>query len=513
MPCVLPREHSYETSNVRMSILRGDSVHRPVAATNLRLLSALYAGELAMLLFVVAFYRLGDRPLFSSLLPTTPGRLALAAFVTAAASAVVIACEYQKSRASTDRRFGLTVMMNAVTLCGLFIMGELTIRLFSDHLPTGPVFLKTRLPASRTWRTEIARNSEFMAQASGHMPYLIRDEVTGWRPGPNRRTADGLAFSSTEGIRSPRAAMAFADIPARSRIALVGDSFAFSDDVTYEESWGYQLQQLLGPDFQVLNFGVTGYGVDQAYLRYVRDVRPWHPDIVIFGFIDNDFIRSMTVYNFITYPEWNTPFSKPRFVVRGGRLAALNLPALHPQEIFSKHSIAELPFLEYDKGYNGTDWRRYAYHFSYLTRFLSAIFAPWGDVNDEISDEATQTVNVRLLQSFISLAVDAGSIPILAYFPTYDDLYVKSLHRQDDRTLAQLALQKSDIPHQDLTGCLPDLNVSTSFTGNGHYTPALNARVARCLYRAILVELAGRDESADGGLSRPVLRSGPENPR
>jgi len=48
----------------------------------------------------------------------------------------------------------------------------------------------------------------------------------------------------------------------------VGDSFTFGQEVTYEESWGYLLEKALGSEFQVLNFGVAMYGVDQAYLRY-----------------------------------------------------------------------------------------------------------------------------------------------------------------------------------------------------------------------------------------------------
>ena len=34
---------------------------------------------------------------------------------------------------------------------------------------------------------------------------------------------------------------------------------------------------------------------DQAYLRYLRDVRPWRPQVVILGLIDHDLRRSMAV--------------------------------------------------------------------------------------------------------------------------------------------------------------------------------------------------------------------------
>jgi len=86
-----------------------------------------------------------------------------------------------------------------------------------------------------------------------------------------------MYFSSVEGIRSAGPDVRFAHRSARRRVALIGDSNAFSFEVPFEESWGHHLQQLLGADAQVLNFGVDGYGIDQIYLRYRRDVRPWKP--------------------------------------------------------------------------------------------------------------------------------------------------------------------------------------------------------------------------------------------
>jgi hypothetical protein len=82
----------------------------------------------------------------------------------------------------------------------------------------------------------------------------------------------------------------------------VGDSFTFGLEVRYEDTWPRQLERLLGPEFQVLNFGVDGYGVDQAYLRYRRDGLAWRPEIVVLGVIDDDFRRTMCVYAFLCFP-------------------------------------------------------------------------------------------------------------------------------------------------------------------------------------------------------------------
>jgi len=84
----------------------------------------------------------------------------------------------------------------------------------------------------------------------------------------NRQGGGELYFSSTEGLRSPRTNISFAARRPRHRVALVGDSFTFGMEVPYEDTWGAQLERALAGDVQVLNFGVDGYGVDQAYLRY-----------------------------------------------------------------------------------------------------------------------------------------------------------------------------------------------------------------------------------------------------
>ena len=82
------------------------------------------------------------------------------------------------------------------------------------------------------------------------------------------------------------------------RVALIGDSFTFGEGVRFEDTWGSVLGEALGTHCQVLNFGVPGYGIDQIYLRYMKDVRPWHPTIVIASFIEDDLWRTMSVYAF-----------------------------------------------------------------------------------------------------------------------------------------------------------------------------------------------------------------------
>lgn len=89
---------------------------------------------------------------------------------------------------------------------------------------------------------------------------------------------------------------------------------------------GAQLELSLPAGCRVLNFGVSGYGIDQMYLRYVKDVTAWHPNVVILSFIDHDLLRTMSLYGFLLFHMSDTPFPKPRFIIEGGRLSVINYP-------------------------------------------------------------------------------------------------------------------------------------------------------------------------------------------
>jgi len=50
-----------------------------------------------------------------------------------------------------------------------------------------------------------------------------------------------------------------------SKIMICGDSYVFCDSVGDNETWPYYLSQIIASE--VINTGVSGYGLDQAILR------------------------------------------------------------------------------------------------------------------------------------------------------------------------------------------------------------------------------------------------------
>ncbi|MCI0580542.1 MAG: SGNH/GDSL hydrolase family protein [Chloroflexi bacterium] len=72
------------------------------------------------------------------------------------------------------------------------------------------------------------------------------------------------------------------------RVILLGDSFTFGEGVKFEDTLGSQLQTLLGPGVEVLNFGVSAWGtVDEIGYLEQAGVQ-FQPDLVVVVYVLND---------------------------------------------------------------------------------------------------------------------------------------------------------------------------------------------------------------------------------
>jgi hypothetical protein len=134
------------------------------------------------------------------------------------------------------------------------------------------------------------------------------DPGLGWRYTPGFR-GDRHRINH-QGLRGDRE-YATAPPPGVDRLAAFGDSFVYGNEVDTPDSWPARLETELG-GAEVLNFGVGGYGTDQAWLRYRREGRRFGPRIVLIGFVPDDIRRNVNVYRrFLSDHE--LPLFKPRF--------------------------------------------------------------------------------------------------------------------------------------------------------------------------------------------------------
>jgi hypothetical protein len=390
--------------------------------------------------------------------------------------------------------------MNIASVVLCLLVGEATVRLLSVPTPTGVVVGKTTL-RPRMWKEELKRMKEKLAKPAStppgkdvDNPLKVLDDRLGWTYYANRRSDKGLYCTKELGIRGSCADGASSNRVDKYRIALVGDSFTFGQEVPYEESWGGRLEESLKPDVRVLNFGVTGYSVAQAFLRYERDVRPLHPDVVILGVINSDFLRTRSIYTFISYPKWGEPVTHPRFIVKNGMLELLNVPLPTPNEIMAYSSVRELPFIEYDSGYDPVEWDRpdwTPFHYSMLFRFVTSWYPRWETKDTTELDKEMFEVNAEIVRAFVRQAESEGSIPIVLFLPGYEDLDSRRRDFKEYVPLGVKVLAASGVKYFDARPCFQKVEFRDYFEPGFHYSSQGNAATSECLTGVVREVLPG----------------------
>ena len=456
--------------------------------TNVVLLLSVWALQLSIFLIALALYKKGDRSILEYL-SASAGLFLLAGLTILLFSGMIVFQQYRNSRRGGSKEFVLTVAMGIATGVGAIGVGEAALRIGTTATPQGQALMgMPLLPLS--WSKVVEHNQGLLRRAAAESSIYEYDSLMGWTLGPKRTGRHGLYFTSDEGIRSPSPDVSFAARRPVYRIATVGDSHTFCEDVKYEECWGDYLEGALGTEFQVLNFGVPGYGVDQAYLRYIRDVRPWQPDVVIFGVSPHDVIRITSVYSFVMFPDWDMPFAKPRFIVADGQLSLLNVPVPASGVIFSQDSIFDLPFIQFDGGYNRIEWERRWYHVSHLVRFMISRFPRWPVPNSHVSYEAAKVVTIEIVRTFERLVVESGAVAIIAHIPSRDNLDASS----SAGSFTAQVLEEANVGYVDLTACVLQVPAAERFVPTelgGHHAPGANAAMGDCLSQAVMARLIG----------------------
>jgi len=421
-------------------------------------LLALYTLEIGLAAILFGLYKASTFDV--ALLATKAGILLL----TGVALAVVAIATTLRLIRRDRRGWLLALSTNVISVDVVLALGEVVVRSMSR--PSANGITVGSIAIRPTW-------SELREQIHGMRAdidtFFISDPEIGWTVGPNRRSANGLYSSSAEGLRSAVQGVRLSDEQSDYRVALIGDSNAFSLEVPFEDSLGYHLAQILGDRAQVLNFGVDAYGIDQIYMRYRRDVRPWKPKVVIVAFIQHDLMRTMMVYPFIGL-GWPGHLVKPRFDVVDGQIVEINKPLPSRTQIMQTRSMRDLPFIAYDEAYASEDWEWRFDDGPMLLRFLTSLSPRW--VGRPVSGNAdTETLNSGLLNQLTELIERDGATPILVYLP----------HWTEPDPLARSTIARSGLKVMDMTQCLSRVPADQRLVPSGHhYTGSGNRAIAQC---------------------------------
>ena len=135
------------------------------------------------------------------------------------------------------------------------------------------------------------------------------DEKIGWVP----RNVDNY------GARTDTSN--FSDSPPC--IEMYGDSFTESAEVEKEFAWPNLISESLG--CRVLNFGVGGYGTDQALLRYLSHKK--FANIVVMNHLSENIIRNVNQLRNLIYPNHQLSI-KPRYIIKNKKLVYIPMPII-----------------------------------------------------------------------------------------------------------------------------------------------------------------------------------------
>lgn len=212
--------------------------------------------------------------------------------------------------------------------------------------------------------------------------YNIYHKQLGWSIG-RLGAMDDLYFSDENGYRCSRQLY---DSLIRDSIlhqqaleydiVCLGNSFTHGDEVSFEETWPYQVEHLTG--MKTLNLGVGGYGIDQAYLRYQQEAPK--SKLVILGMVAGDLDRSRTqIYN-LTVGGLKT---KPMFVFEHNTIRVENQPALHGEALRQQFENPETSDLLKRERHWPNLFVRYWYDHLYTVRTVRA-FPVWSQHRSSI---------------------------------------------------------------------------------------------------------------------------------
>ncbi len=316
-----------------------------------------------------------------------------------------------------------------------------------------------------------------------------RDELLGW---PYPVQFGGKFFDRTGARRLP----AFEDHQKYpSCLSLYGDSYTMGSDVDHVQAWGNVLSQLLG--CRVANFGVGGYGVGQAYLRFKRHKKD-QSKVVVLGHSSVDIIRNLSRNLDLLSARLNYAL-KPRFILNAQeQLEFVKMPQLSEMEY---HQVLGLKtpqlVLEHENFYpggpTGITQFRFPYTYSILKNMgnfrLRAKLAgrpSYGEFYMPNHPSGSLEIATKLIKQFYDEVLRRKQQPMIVFFANQNDvLFYRKVQRWSYQNLMD-ALEVNNIPYLNfgpyLIEYMGDKNVNDIFTP-GHYNEEGNREVAKFMYQ------------------------------
>lgn len=342
-----------------------------------------------------------------------------------------------------------------------------------------PPFGAITHPRQRAW---------LEAKQSGALGVTRFDAELGWTARAGFQDPGGAETINSIGARGARE---YADDPPSGilRLTTFGDSFTYGAHVAGDETWQAALEAR-HERVEVLNFGVGGYGTDQALLRARRQRSRLAGTFAVLGLMLENVGRNVNRYRPLWYPKAGGAVAKPRFRLAEGDLTLVPSPARSQDDLLA--SVRD-----------GTILERLAPHEHWLDRpdlgllrhvalgrIAGALWAHrerdvarlWCDPGGE-----PRAVTLAIVRTFAREVLEAGALgALIVVFPREDDL--RSLRDGDAYWADAVAeLRQDGLDVLDVAPALAArwdaLGGASGLYRHGHLTAAANAVVAEAIAR------------------------------
>lgn len=235
----------------------------------------------------------------------------------------------------------------------------------------------------------------------------------------------------------------------KKRIICSGDSYTFGHGVSNVDAWPEQLSKI-DTALETMNMGQKGYGIDQAYLWYLRDGKKFEHDVHLFGVI---------AHNFQRFGKEFLGKYKPVLDISRGQLRVTNVPV--PR-----------------KSWFRMKWEK-----------LLSLSGPRQPM-DPADPVLSRQIALKIFDDLKSIHHSSHSRFVVLYFPVFpNDIYSDS--NQDLRFFLRDELSKRGIEFLDLTEAfqaiprseIPEMYILNDKKKGIHYSAKGNRCVAELIYK------------------------------
>jgi len=308
-----------------------------------------------------------------------------------------------------------------------------------------------------------------------------RDAITGW---PSTKLLQSKHYSAKGTRINPYEVNNKAPF-----IQIFGDSFTRGAEVTNKECWSNLLSKQINEN--VDNFGVDGFGTDQAFLRF-KTKKDTNAELYILGFTSDNIMRNVNSYRNMISAAMDFPGFKPRY--RYNASEGVN-KLIELQGNNKTQSVINNPkvFLQDDyfaQSEEGPTYIKWPFSISFAKLFNHYL------INSKLSGEAFYSsffdpehpsqaldVTAQIMVAFQTECENEGHKSLVLLFPQIQDF--KTYYDRKEWNYQSLIniLEKKDIKYLNLGGSFLEIaDFQTTypkfFAKHGHYNYEGNKVVA-----------------------------------